>query len=60
LSALEARGDDVLVQYLLKQVMHGHFVLLATFFMQSQPPAHAIMIVIVTLSFSTALTRAKL
>ena len=27
--------------------MHGHFVLLATFFMQSQPPAHAIMIVIV-------------
>jgi hypothetical protein len=34
LPALEACGGDVLVQYLLKQVMHGHFVLLAAFFVQ--------------------------
>jgi hypothetical protein len=30
--ALEACGHNVLVHYLLKQVMHGHFVLLASFF----------------------------
>ena len=32
LPALEACGDNVLVQYLLKQVMHRHLVLLAAFF----------------------------
>jgi hypothetical protein len=32
LPALEACGDNVLVQYLLKQVMHWHLVLLAAFF----------------------------
>src|SRR5438552_3277011 len=43
-------------------MMHGHLVLLAAFFLESQPPARTIVIVIVDfdLSFSTALTRAKL
>ena len=31
LPALEACGDNVLVQYLLEHVMHWHFVFLATF-----------------------------
>jgi len=31
--------------------MHGHLVLLAAFFVQSQPPASAIMIVIVDFEF---------
>jgi len=48
LTALKARGGNVLVQYLLEQVMHWHFVLLASFFMESQPPARAIMIVILS------------
>jgi hypothetical protein len=39
LPALEACGHNVLVQYLLEQVMHGHLVLLAAFFVESQPPA---------------------
>src|ERR1700736_4609816 len=51
LSALEACGDNVLVQYLLKQVMHGHLVLLAAFFVQSQVPARTIVIVIIDLEF---------
>src|SRR5208337_4355125 len=51
LPALEPCGDNVLVQYLLEQVMHWHFVLLAAFFMESQPPARTIMIVIVDLEF---------
>src|SRR5271165_982036 len=41
LPALEACGDNVLVQFLLKQVMHGHLVLLAAFFVESQPPARS-------------------
>ena len=40
--------------------MHGHIMLLATFFVESQPPARAVMIVIVDFEFNTALTRAKL
>jgi hypothetical protein len=40
--------------------MHWHLVLLATFFMESQPPTGAIMIVIVDFEFQYALTRAKL
>src|SRR5208282_1213686 len=51
LPALEACGDNVLVQYLLEQVMHGHLVLLAAFFMQSQPPACAVVIVIIDFEF---------
>ena len=31
LPALKAGGDHVLIRYLLEQVMHRHFVLLATF-----------------------------
>jgi hypothetical protein len=42
LSALEACGLNVLVQDLLEQVMHGHIVLLAAFFVESQPPAYAV------------------
>ena len=41
LPALEACGDNVLVQFLLNQVMHGHLVLLAAFFVESQPPARS-------------------
>ena len=37
LPALKACGDNVLVQYLLEQVMHRHLVLLAAFFVESQP-----------------------
>src|ERR1700741_437882 len=55
LPALEACGDNVLGQYLLEKVMHWHLVFLATLFVESQPTA-----VPSTLSFSTALTRAKL
>ena len=51
LAALEACGLNVLVQDLLEQVMHWHFVLFAAFFMESQPPAHAVMIVIVDFEF---------
>jgi hypothetical protein len=47
LPALEACGYNVLVQYLLEQMMHWHFVLLATFFVESQPPTCAIVIVII-------------
>src|ERR1700675_1863462 len=42
LPTLEACGDNVLVQYLLEQVMHRHLVLLAAFFVESQPPACAV------------------
>jgi hypothetical protein len=41
---LEACGHNVFIQDLLEQVMYGHFVLLAAFFMESQPPTGAIMI----------------
>jgi hypothetical protein len=51
LTALKARDHNVFVQDLLEQVMHWHFVLLAAFFMESQPPPHAIMIVIVDFEF---------
>src|SRR5208283_6121372 len=47
LPALEAGGDNVLVQNLLEQVMHGHLVLLAALFVESQPTAGAIVIVII-------------
>ena len=39
LPALEACGDNLLVEYLFKQVMHRHLVLLVAFFVESQPPA---------------------
>jgi hypothetical protein len=51
LPALEACGHNVLIQYLLEQVMHRHLVLLAAFFMESQPPARAVVIVIIDLEF---------
>ena len=51
LPALEACGHNVPVQYLLEQVMHGHLVLLAAFFVESQPPARTIVIVIVDFEF---------
>ena len=51
INALEACDGNVLVQYLLQQVMHWHFVLFAPFFMESQPTARAIMIVILDLEF---------
>ena len=51
LPALKACGRNVLVQDLLEQVMHWHFVLLAAFFMESQPTARAIMIVIIDFEF---------
>jgi hypothetical protein len=41
LPALEASGDNVLIQYLLKQVMYGHLVLFAAFFVESQAPPRA-------------------
>jgi hypothetical protein len=53
LPALEVCGDNILVQYLLQQMMHGHLVLLAAFFVQSQPPARAVMIVIINFEFSS-------
>ncbi|HJY88854.1 MAG TPA: hypothetical protein VJ255_01190, partial [Candidatus Acidoferrum sp.] len=51
LSALEAGGLNVLVQDLLEQVMYGHIMLLAAFFMESQPPTGTIMIVIINFEF---------
>ena len=45
--APKAGGDNVLVQYLLEQVVHWHLVLLAAFFVESQPPACADVIVII-------------
>jgi hypothetical protein len=51
LPALKACGHNVFVQYPLEQVMHGHIVLLAAFFVESQPPARAVMIVIVDFEF---------
>src|ERR1700674_4468850 len=51
LPALKARAHNVFVQYPLEQVMHGHIMLLATFFVESQPPARAVMIVIVDFEF---------
>jgi hypothetical protein len=35
----------------LEQVMHGHIMLLVAFFVESQSPARAVMIVIVDLEF---------
>ena len=58
--ALKACDYNVFVQYPLEQVMHGHIMLLATFFVESQPPACAIVIVIIDFEPRTALTRAKL
>src|ERR1700737_3202376 len=51
LPTLEACGDNVLVQYLLEQVMHRHLVLLAAFFVESQPPTCAVVIVIIDPEF---------
>ena len=51
LPALEACGLNVLIEDLFEQVMHWHFVLLAAFLVESQPPARAIMIVIVDFEF---------
>ena len=51
LPALKARGLNVLIQDLLEQMMHWHFVLFAAFFMESQPTARAIMIVIIDFEF---------
>jgi hypothetical protein len=51
LPALEACGLNVLIEDLFKQVMHGHIMLLAAFFVESQPPARAVMIVIVDFEF---------
>src|SRR5208282_1388987 len=51
LSALKACDYNVFVQYPLEQVMHGHIMLLAAFFVESQPPACAVMIVIVDFEF---------
>jgi hypothetical protein len=59
MTALEAYGRDVLVQRLFEQVMHRHLVLFSAFFMESQPSTWTI-VISSTLSFSTALTRAKL
>ena len=42
LPALEACGLNVLVQDLLEQVMHWHFVLLAAFFTESQSPTRVL------------------
>jgi hypothetical protein len=44
LPALKACGLNVLVQDLLEQVMYGHIMLLAAFFMESQPPTGTIVI----------------
>ena len=51
LAALETRDLNVLVQNLLEQVMYGHIMLLAAFFVESQPPARAVMIVVVDFEF---------
>jgi hypothetical protein len=55
LPALQACGGNVLVQNLLEQVMHWHFVLLAAFFMKSQPPARAFVIAIMHLGLDRSL-----
>jgi hypothetical protein len=47
LPALKACDHNVFVQYPLEQVMHEHIMLLAAFFVESQPPARAVMIVVV-------------
>ena len=49
--ALNASGDNILVQDLLEQVMYGHVMLLAAFFMESQPPSRAVVIVIIDFEF---------
>jgi hypothetical protein len=59
LSALEAGGDNVVVQYLLEQVMYLHFVLLAAFFMESQPAERAIVIVIIHFEFQDCANSGK-
>ena len=41
----------MLVQYLLEQVIHWHLVLSAAFFVESQPPASAIVIVTIEPEF---------
>src|SRR6476620_3390608 len=51
LPALKACDHNVFVQYPLEQMMHGHIMLLAVFFVESQPPARAVMIVIVDFEF---------
>src|SRR5260221_2315952 len=51
LATLETCGHNVLVQYFLEQVMHGHLVLLAAFFVESQSASGAIVIVIIELYF---------
>src|ERR1700738_2447494 len=51
LSALKACDHNVFVQYPLEQVMHWHIMLLAAFFVESQPPARAVMIVVVDFVF---------
>ena len=51
LPALKACDNNVLVEYPLEQVMDGHIMLLAAFFVESQPPARAVMIVIVDFEF---------
>jgi hypothetical protein len=48
---LKACCLNVLVQDLLEQVMYGHIMLLAAFFMESQPPTGPIMIVIINFEF---------
>jgi hypothetical protein len=47
LAAPKACCLNVFVQDLLEQMMHWHFMLLAAFFVESQPPTRAVMIVIV-------------
>jgi hypothetical protein len=51
LPALKTCGLNILVQDLLEQVMYGHIMLLAAFFMESQPPTGTIMIVIINFEF---------
>ena len=50
LSALKAGGSEYL-EDLLEQVMYGHIILLAAFFMESQPPTGTVMIVIINFEF---------
>jgi len=51
LPALEGAGDNVFVQYLLEKLMHWHLVLFAALFVESQPTAGAIVIVIIDPEF---------
>jgi hypothetical protein len=51
LSAPEACCLNVLVQDLLEQVMYGHFVLFAAFFMEPESTACAIVIIIIDFEF---------